>query len=223
MPNKSTTNFRLIITTLLVGLEVLLLFLILNDVTNYTNILEFSAVVVAFVLALELFSQTTKTILTQVALLFTVCADFCLEILQPMQQSVAMTFFLCVQLCYMARLLLALKTTKWRTINLVIRLIFIIVAEIVTAVVLKDKFDYLSCVSILYYTNLVLNLILAFSQIKQAPLFALGLLLFLCCDTFVGLQCAANTYLKIPSDSILSQIIFILMSVKTLPYMQTTR
>lgn len=208
MLKKTNKTYRFIVTAFFLLVELLLFVLILWGNTSYTNVLEFSSVTAAFVFSLLILKAIPAAILTAAALMFTVCADFCLEILQPMQQSIAMTFFLIVQLCYFARLLRELKTKRWFIFNIVFRLFLLTVAEIITTLILKNKYDYLSCISILYYANLLLNVVLAFTQCKRAPLLAFGLLLFICCDTFVGLQCAAGVYLNIPTDSIFYQVIF---------------
>ncbi len=207
MPNKHRI-FLTLATVLFISFEFVLFVLILWGKTDQTAELEFGAVVIAAVFASLCLTEAPHQILTAVALGCTVVADFCLEILQPMQQTYAMIFFLMVQICYAIRLFLLLKTNRWRVINLVLRVVFSLIAVIITISVLRDKFDVLSCLSILYYTNLILNVVLASAEFPRAPLLASGLWLFLCCDTFVGLQCAADVYLNIPAESILGRIIF---------------
>ena len=85
--------------------------------------------------------------------------------------------------------------------------------------ILKDKFDFLSAISMFYFTNLILNIVLSFFEFKKSPLFAIGLLLFLGCDIFVGLQVANGLYINIPTDSILYNIIFAPFNISWLCYL----
>ena len=84
----------------------------------------------------------------------------------------------------------------------------LIVVQIVVILVLKDKADFLSLISMLYYTNLILNLVFSFFEIKTNFYLVVGFLLFLCCDTIIGLQAASGGYLAIEETSFIYKIIF---------------
>ena len=63
-------------------------------------------------------------------------------------------------------------------------------------VILKDKVDALTLASVIYYANLVSNVIFAFVRYGEEKLFAYGLLLFAMCDLCIGLDVLFSDYLK---------------------------
>ena len=199
--------------------ELVLLIAILFGSNIAINVLEFLSIVIAFVFSLLFICDNPKVIITQTALFFTVIADLFLEIVSPMIQVVAMIAFSTVQVLHFSRLFLELSTKKWKLANIIIRISIIIIVELTTAIILKDKFDFLSAISMFYFTNLILNIVLSFFEFKKSPLFAIGLLLFLGCDIFVGLQVANGLYINIPTDSILYNIIFAPFNISWLCYL----
>ena len=219
MENNKFKKFSIIATIVFLCIELVFFVLILWGPGELIGTLEFTSIAIAFCFSLLFFAKVSTIILTEIALFFTMTADFFLEIVKPMMQAVAMTSFLLVQLCYFARLFIELKTKKWKIINLVIRAATICIAVVATIIVVKENFDYLSCISIVYFANLILNIILSFSEFKTSPLFAFGLLLFLGCDVFIGLQAAAGVYLDIPTTSTLYKIIFTPFNIAWLCYL----
>ncbi len=219
METNKTNKLSVATILAFLTIEAIFLVLILWGPSKYTNVFEFSSIVIVFLFSIIFFAKSKNNILTEVALLFTMIADLFLEIVNPMIQTIAMTSFLIVQLCYFVRLLFELKTKKWQLINLIIRVAVVLIAEIITIVVLKDKFDYLSCVSICYFSNLLMNIVLAFVEFKKSPLFAFGLLLFLGCDIFIGLQCANGVYIDIPTTSTIYKIVFAPFNIAWLCYL----
>lgn len=134
----------------------------------------------------------------------TVGADFFLVVLSPIQQFWGMVFFLGAQSLYAAML----HRSRPGKVFLWLRITLTVVAEIVTVAILKDATDPLAVISICYYVNLIFNILMAFLQFKQYPLFSVGLVFFLLCDTVIGLQVMSGGYLPIPEDSLLHSIIF---------------
>ncbi len=134
----------------------------------------------------------------------TVGADFFLVVCDPIQQFWGMVFFLGAQSLYAAML------HRSRPVKslLFIRLGLIAIAEAITIAILKDATDPLAVISICYYVNLIFNIILAFMQFRRYPLFAIGLVFFLLCDTVIGLQVMSGSYLPLPEGSVLHKIIF---------------
>jgi len=59
-----------------------------------------------------------------------------------------------------------------------------------------------------YYVNLLVNIIESFICFKAEKLFAVGLVFFVLCDTVIGLQAAAGSYLPISEESLIYKIIF---------------
>ena len=199
--------------------EFILLCLILWGPSKLTAVFEFSSILFAFAFSLLFVSKNQNVWLTQIALLFTVIADFCLEIVSPMKQGIAMTSFAIVQLFHFARLFSNIKTKKWKIFNIIVRTIFVIAVEIVVYFILKEKFDYLSAISMFYITNLILNIFVAFCQFKKSPMFALGLLLFLGCDIIIGLQSAIGVYIDVPVESFLYSLAFAPFNIAWLCYL----
>ena len=59
-----------------------------------------------------------------------------------------------------------------------------------------------------YYANLVINIVFAFVQYKKSRLFAIGLLLFLGCDTLVGINALLTQYITSPNAQAICNAIF---------------
>ena len=89
-----------------------------------------------------------------------------------------------------------------------VRIALIVVAELLTLAVLRENIDLLAAVSLAYYANLVMNILTAASRGKGYRLHVVALVLFLLCDTVVGLQVAAGGYLPIAEGSLLHRILF---------------
>ena len=170
-----------------------------GDVLRYS---EFGAIVLCALFAAAHFAKGNRWIIA--GLLCTVGADLCLVLLQPMQQLWGMVFFVGAQSCYAIHLWLRKKNK----VLLWVRLGLVAVAEAVTVLVLKDKTDALALVSLAYYAMLIMNIVAAFDQWKRKPLLAVALVLFLLCDTVIGLQVAAKGYLPIVEGSWLHSLIF---------------
>ena len=149
---------------------------------------SYGAVVLACLFALLFFEKSWCYALTQAALLATVCADYFLVLRGAEQKLTAMLFFTVTQLCYFGRIYVSDAHKKRRTVHLFLRISLLIFTLALTLSVLGANADGVALVSMLYFANLVLNVIFAFIVREKPPLFALGLLLFACCDIFVGLS-----------------------------------
>jgi uncharacterized membrane protein YhhN len=193
---------RSLIICLFLILELVAYYLILTAGGTLLVYSSFGAIVLCFVHALLHFKTCDKLILGGLAC--TVGADFCLVICSPIQQLWGMVFFLVAQSLYATRLHL----TDKRQSLLWSRFILIVIALAVTILVLRDTTDALALVSLCYYANLIFNLIMAFLQFKKDKLFPIALVLFLLCDTVIGLQVACGGYLPIAQGSLLHRIIF---------------
>ncbi len=141
-------------------------------------------------------SKTKSYLFMQIGLACTVFADIFLVVIEPMIQLPAMIFFSGTQVCYFLRIFFETKSKKEKLIHLIIRASLIVLVQIITIIVLKEKTDALSLVSMFYYTNLILNVIFAFIHFKKSPVLAIGLLLFLLCDTIIGLDIMASSYIS---------------------------
>lgn len=188
-----------------------LLFLILEGflywqlLNNGGDIFTFSAyggIVLCFLFALcHIRSGSWRFI---AALACTLGADYFLVVVSPQDQLSGMVFFLFAQ-CFYAWQLHSTCQKKW---PLYLRLGLIAAAAAITCIVLGDNLDALALISLCYYANLIMNLVLAWMQFSRYPLAAIGFVLFLLCDTVIGLQVATTGYLPIEEGSVLNEILY---------------
>ena len=170
-------------------IELSFLMVVLFGEGTIVEIFSFCAIAFAFLFSLIFLSFKHKTFIVQFALLFTVLSDLFLVFGELQNKSLAMSFFSITQILYFVKLLMDTPNKKLRLANLISRIVAIVAVLVVTLIVLKEKADYLSLISMFYFTNLVLNLIFAFIGFKRNPFFAFGLLFFLFCDIFVNTIC----------------------------------
>ena len=162
----------------------------------------FSSIVICFVHALIHVKQGDRLLIAGLAC--TVMADLCLVVWSPIQRLWGMVFFLAAQSLYAIRLHRQIRSNAL----LIIRISLTVVALAVTMIVLKDATDALALVSLCYYANLIMNIVTAFTRFRDNKLLSIGFVLFLLCDTVIGLQVACGGYLPIEDGSLLHQIIF---------------
>ena len=163
---------------------------------------SFGAIVLCFLFAL---SQTGKgNRLVVAGLGCTVLADFCLVICDPIQRLWGMVFFLGTQILYAAKLHRVKKNKRL----LILRCLLTVAAAGMAVLVLGEKTDPLALISLCYYANLAVNILAAFGSFRKNRLLAVGLVLFLLCDTVVGLQVASDLYLPIAEGMLLHRILF---------------
>ena len=197
-----------VLSIIFLMIEIVLYVLIFTTSGVANSWISFSSILLCFLYSLLLMSSNKNVVLTEVALFGTAMADLFLVVIQPRHQLVAMIFFSITQICYFLRIFLNSKSKKEKIVHLAVRGGITALALITTALVLKDKTDALSLISIFYFANLILNVVFSFIQIKQSILFPIGLLCFMICDIFVGLQCAIGVYINVPETNILYQIAF---------------
>lgn len=166
----------------------------------------FSSIVLACLFCGVFFAKKASYLLTQLALLFTLCADYFLVLIPQRQQLIGMLFFSVAQLLYFLRLLLDDPSRTRRRAHLITRCALTAIVLLVTVMVLKKATDALALVSMFYYTNLVVNLIFAFAQFRRQGLMAIGFVLFLLCDTVIGLA-FMDPYFTIPEDSFIHTLL----------------
>lgn len=175
--------------------------------TGYGNgaVLRYATVLLACLFCGLFAERSWAYYLTQLALLLTVCADWFLVLPSSPIQLPGMVFFSLAQLAYGARLHLAVPSSHRRT-WLWVRALLSAAALIATALVLGRGTDAVALVSMLYYANLILNLILAWTQLPKQAIMAAGLTLFLLCDTLIGLA-FLDGYLPVGEESVIYRII----------------
>ena len=164
--------------------------------------LRYTAVVFACAFFVLFAEKSLSYVFTQIALLCTVGADYFLVYLPEIKQLPAMIFFSVVQIAYFLRLYIEDENKTRRKINLILRAVLSVVVLIVTALVLGESCDAVALVSMFYYVNLILNVVFGFISFKKNPILAIGLLLFILCDTVVGLA-SIGPYFNISKDSLI--------------------
>lgn len=195
-------KLRSVSTPVFLVLAVILYILILTTGGTLLVASSFGAIVLCFLYALLQGKQGDKWILAGLAC--TVGADFCLVVCDPRQQLWGMVFFLIVQSLYAVKL----YREDPNKLLLILRVALILLIEGIAVLVLREKTDALALISVCYYANLILNIVAAFRQFRSKPIFPIALVLFLLCDTVIGLQVAAGGYLPIGEDSWLYRLIF---------------
>ena len=151
------------------------------------TVFYYAAIVLCFVTSLVLLRARSEAVFTSLALLFTVVADFFL-ILLGTGKLIAMCAFTLTQIFYCLRTLSMATSRRERLWNLAVRLTLSVMAASAVFIVLKDGAEALFVVSLVYYANLLTNILFAFIHSKKHPLFAVGLLLFAMCDALIGLS-----------------------------------
>lgn len=164
---------------------------------------SFLSIVLCFIYAFTNLKIENRYLLS--GLVMTVGADFFLVLYEPRQQLYGMIFFVFTQIFYAIKLN---KESK-NKIFIFIRIILSILINVIAYIVLKENMDLLVIVSLIYYVNIIFNFIEALTIFKKDKLFTIGLLLFILCDTVIGLQVMSDAYIKISESSILYKILFV--------------
>lgn len=168
--------------------------------------LRYTAVVLACLFTFLFAEKSRSYLLTQVALVATVFADYFLVLRTDMRQLPAMLFFAAAHIAYFLRLFFEDGRKTHRYTRLIVHAALSLIASVVTLAVLGEACDALAIVSIFCYVNLILNIVFSCLTFKQNALLSIGLILFLLCDTVIGLI-FIKAYLPIPPDSFLYTII----------------
>ncbi|MBQ3116286.1 MAG: hypothetical protein IJC07_04580 [Clostridia bacterium] len=170
------------------------------------SIVCFSSVATAVLFCYLFLKKDLVWLFTALAMTFTLIADVFLVLLSPQNQLFGMIFFFIVQLLYGARFFVEETNKKSKLIFVTIRALLMAIAVAVTFIVLKDGADLVSVLSVVYYANLILNIVLAIKS--KNLLLSLGLIFFALCDAFVGLQVMASSYIPINPSSVFHSIIY---------------
>lgn len=121
-----------------------------------------------------------------IALAFTLCADFCLVVLVPARETAGVVIFIGAQLSYFLYILAREKGALLYA-HIGVRAFVTALAPVIVYFILDGKPDALSIISVIYYTELVLNLVFSLFD-KELRLFSVGLFLFALCDLSIGLK-----------------------------------
>ncbi len=184
-------NIQQIMLYVFIAIEAILFILIhfIKSVPSY--IPSYIAIIICFLMSFVFFEKSKNWLLVAIALLFTLIADTYLVLLHASNQIAAMIAFNFTQLAYAFKI--AIESKKLQNIlSLSIRTFLILLIELIAFVFLKIKFDTLIFVTLIYFVNLVCNMAFSFTVKKINLLFSIGLILFICCDVFVGLPFLAD-------------------------------
>ena len=168
--------------------------------------LRYSSIILACLFCILFAQRSYSYLFTQSALVFTLISDFFLVLSVIDNKTLAMLFFSCAQICYFLRLYFEETNENLRKMHLAVRISVCALALPITALVLGENCDALALISMFYYANLVLNAIFAYIRFKSSPMLAIGLTLFILCDTVIGLS-SLNLYFPIDESSLLYKIL----------------
>ena len=202
-----------LLTYCFLGAQLILYYFILTAGGKLLVVTSYLAILLC--LAFAAFNAEERNLCILGGLACTAVADFFLVVCSPMQQLPGMIAFLGTQSFY--AILLHRQNKKRKLLYL--RLGLSVLGALLPILVLGSKADALAVVSVLYYVNLIFNIILAFLQFKPYRLFAIGLVFFLLCDTVIGLQVMSGGYLPIPEGSLLDQILSVPFNLAWLFYL----
>ncbi len=204
---KNLSLNKKILVLLFLIIELVLFTLIQIPDQEYFSTFCFLAVGISWLFACINFKKCRHNILIIAGLLATLCADIFLVLLDPINQIMGMVFFNITQILYFILIFSKAKSKKEKVIHLIVRAVALILVIIICWIVLKEKTDFLSIISVFYITNLVLNIIFSIVHERKVSLFSVGLILFLMCDLLIGFQMAMDVYLNISQNSFIYQII----------------
>lgn len=184
------------------GLEIFLYYMILFEGGIWSQAGCFASVVLCCLYALVYKKQSNHLLMA--GLCCTVAADFCLILCNPVQRLWGMVFFLGAQIMYA----FWLQINSGHNLFILVRAVVSAVTILITMLVLKSNTDMLAIVSLCYYANLIMNIFVAFFQFRKDSVFPVALVLFILCDTVIGLQVASGNYISIGENSTLYRLIF---------------
>ncbi len=198
-------NIITVLSACFITAEAILCILIQTVGGRANAYLSFGAILLACAFVFVFFDKGIDFALSAEALIFTVIADFFLVLLEPRQQLFGMIAFLIVQACYFGKIMLLSDSRVKNTVHFAVRGGVSIIVVAVTVFVLNDACDALAVISMLYFANLVLNVIFAFIEARANSLLPAGLLLFMLCDIFVGLS-MLDGYLTVTEGSFIYKL-----------------
>ena len=132
--------------------------------------------------------------LIRLGLLLTLVADYFI-VIEYDSYLKGVVVFLFVQITYFLYLLFREERVRVRVANFLTRLLLSGLLFLVALTVLGENADALSLVSVIYYANLLTNILFAFTCGRGERMLAIGLALFAMCDLCVGIESLAYFYL----------------------------
>ena len=181
---------------LFVILELALFPLIQLTPVDVSIISSYLAIILVVLFAIFVCRCTGAGHFVRLGLFFTLIADYFLVICEDAQLQ-GVLFFIVVQIAYFLYLFMREDRKAVRRANTLVRLTLSLVLIISAFAVLGEDTDALAIASVIYYGNLVVNMIFAFILGREERIFAIGLVLFAMCDLCIGLEVLFSSYLNI--------------------------
>ena len=176
--------------------------------------IRFAAIVFGCLFLVLFAEKSLSYLFTQLALVCTVGADYFLVYiinesnpLTEKQQLPAMIFFSAAQLAYFLRLYFEDESKTRKIAHLITRAVLSVIAVAATFIVLGKNCNAVAVVSVFYYANLFLNFVFSCFLIKKNPLLPIGFLLFILCDTVIGLTLLKN-FVTVSPDAFFYKILY---------------
>ena len=158
----------------------LVLFVLIQTLSGVGNsIVCYSAIALCFCFACINFKKEKLIILVLIGLMATLVADLFLVVLKPQNQLAGMIAFSVTQMAYFIKIYFGAKGKLEKIIHLAIRIFASGLMAFVCWLVLKEKTDFLSMISIFYITNLALNIVFSIVHERKVTLFSVGLICFI--------------------------------------------
>lgn len=171
---------------------------------NTLYIFVYSAIIISLIYSFVslLFQKTKSSFMLFVAFVFTSIADTFLILLDD-YYILALVFFIFTQISYFIYIRITFSNKKWLK-DIFLRLLTIVIGTVLIPFVEKDS-RLITFLSIVYFSNLLLNFIYSCCVKKKNYLFIIGLLLFICCDFCVGCFNIGDI-IEISNDSLFAKI-----------------
>lgn len=145
-------------------------------------------IVINLIMSLYLlyYHRNKVVVLNILGLFFTLISDTFLVIYDS-HYLIALFFFSFVHILYFIKIKVVTKEYRIKLID-IFRFISIIIAFVLVIIITYNNFDLLYLVAAFYFLMLLFNFIYCIKIYKTNKLMTIGLLLFIFCDIFVGLN-----------------------------------
>lgn len=175
---------KIIILTYLIIQLILYSLILFIDTNIRVEFTTYSVIVLNMIMGVYLLiiNKNKDNIYSLFALIFTLVSDTFL--IFDINKIIAMISFCIVQILYMLKIKIILSKNKFNYYE-IIRISVITIAIIILSIIYKD---ILISITTFYFIMLIFNLFESIPLIKNNWLIPIGLLLFILCDIFVGID-----------------------------------
>jgi uncharacterized membrane protein YhhN len=204
---RNKVNVGLSVLFILISQAIYISFLFFDESLPVAKV-EYAGIVLCFLFSLLIYKNKKDTWLVRLALLFTVISDWFLVIMGK-DYFIALITFTIAQLMYAVRLWQNDGSIYRNLSHIFTRILLLVILEFgvrILLIIFKVDFDPLVFLAVIYFSVLLMNVLLSFTQIRKNILFPIGMTLFLCCDILVGLS-NIQSYMTLSESSFLLDII----------------